>query len=361
MNPSRLQNLWQRGSFFVSYHLGLRPRYEFGVVAIDPLILYTHYDDSLWGLLGRLQGVRLYVLVSCWWSLTVEDQREIARRLGQWMRDHPVHQILHLAPTEEEAEVLRDLGLPVVVCSQNCLVDENVFRVLPGAAKRHRAIYDARLSFFKRHELAAQVEGLALITYECRLNEDKAYNQRAKELLAGAEWLNGPFSDRRRMLSSEEIVRHLNESRVGLILSALEGANYASIQYLLCGLPVVTTRNRGGRDAFFDPDHVIWADDFPEAVARAVDDLIARKLDPLVVREAALRRVHEHRTVFMGTVERIVREAGGDIGRLPDWDGFFCNKLLARKSSLDLCRLKLRAGFARLVRQVFRWAPKRTT
>ena len=43
--------------------------------------------------------------------------------------------------------------------------------------------------------------------------------------------------------------RHLNRARVGLCLSAREGAMFASMEYLLSGLPIVTTPSMGGRDS----------------------------------------------------------------------------------------------------------------
>ncbi len=335
---------WRRLKFQASHRLGLRKRFEFGVIALKPLVIFTHYDDSLWDLLKQFRQVELHCLITCWWTLTVEDQQEIAQRLGHWQRANPRHRIIHLVPTEEEAGVLRRLGLPFVVCSQNCLVDENVFKVLPGTAKPYRAIYDGRLSFFKRHELASRVEGLALITYQCALNEDKGYNRRTRELLAGSRWLNGPFSETPRPFESAEVAAHLNTARVGLILSEIEGANYASIQYLLCGLPVVTTRNRGGRDAFFDDACVIWADDTPEAVARAVSELIARNLDPETVRAATLRKVQAHRAVFLQTVRDIMIARGRPAGELPEWGDFFTNKLLRRHNTIQVIGLRLRVA-----------------
>lgn len=52
--------------------------------------------------------------------------------------------------------------------------------------------------------------------------------------------------------SIDKINEIYGQSRCGLILSAEEGACFAAMEYLLCGLPVVTTPNIGGRDEFFD-------------------------------------------------------------------------------------------------------------
>jgi glycosyltransferase involved in cell wall biosynthesis len=70
---------------------------------------------------------------------------------------------------------------------------------------------------------------------------------------------------------------------------------FASIEYLLCGLPVVTTRNSGGRDVFFDPEYVETVDDDSEAVNRGVLNLIARAPNASLIRAKTLLKMEEHR------------------------------------------------------------------
>ncbi len=53
-------------------------------------------------------------------------------------------------------------------------------------------------------------------------------------------------------LNSWEVARKLNACRVGMCLSETEGAMFAAVEYLLCGLPVVSTPSQGGRDVWFD-------------------------------------------------------------------------------------------------------------
>ncbi len=62
------------------------------------------------------------------------------------------------------------------------------------------------------------------------------------------------------------------------ILSAEEGSSYASMEYLLAGLGVVSTHSTGGRDVYFDPDYCITCDPTPEAVRDAVAELRARNI-----------------------------------------------------------------------------------
>lgn len=101
------------------------------------------------------------------------------------------------------------------------------------------------------------------------------------------------------MLPPREVSREYNRARVGLCLSALEGGNYSTTEYMLCGLPVVSTRSDGGREHFLDPEVSRIVEDDARAVAQAVAELIARRIPPQVVRLRALVKLREIREDFI--------------------------------------------------------------
>ena len=98
-----------------------------------------------------------------------------------------------------------------------------------------------------------------------------------------------------QFLNHHQVRGVLNASRCGLALSAEEGAMYASAEYLLCGLPVVTTASRGGRHEFFHGDYVDVVEDTADAVAAGVARMIARDIDPNMIRKRTLLLMREHR------------------------------------------------------------------
>jgi glycosyltransferase involved in cell wall biosynthesis len=104
-----------------------------------------------------------------------------------------------------------------------------------------------------------------------------------------------------------------NQAKVGLALSACEGAMLASVEYMLCGLPQVSTPCRGGRELFFDAQYVAVVEATPEAVAAGVSEMIARKIDPQFVREMTLYKIHAHRTKLCNYVRNLIRQAGGSV------------------------------------------------
>lgn len=144
-----------------------------------------------------------------------------------------------------------------------------------------------------------------------------------------ATWISTPWGEaKQRYISYEQINAAYNQARVGLCLSRVEGCMCVGIQYLLAGLPVVTTRNVGGRDEFFDPAYVRWVDDDPEAVADAVAELVALNLDPDMIRQAALDKMKHHRSRLQAWIQHVIQAEGGELGKWGgDWPQDLSNKL----------------------------------
>lgn len=272
------------------------------VLSADPLVLYVRdwvlADDpgALLPVFRRYRYRPVYLLVELSWA---QDDPWHVDRLERWkarhVRRHPRHRMLFLANSEAEHRLMTARGLGSAWVSHNAFVDPATFRPLPGREKRFDAVYDARVCPFKRHHLAAGVGSLSLVTARVGRFHDEAYVRSVRELLPRAHWANDPLAPGWRSLSGEEINAAINDARVGLCLSAVEGAMFASIQYLLAGLPVVSTASRGGRDEFFDPDYVRIVADDPAAVAEGVREMAAGPVPAAEIRRRTLERIARHR------------------------------------------------------------------
>jgi len=220
------------------------------------------------------------------------------------------HRFIVLANTNDEAELLQEAGLETAVCHQNAFLDETLYYPT-NQTKRYDAIYDAALAPFKRHELAGKIDSLALISY---VKSDVALDDtlRIAQENRHATWLNNPLVNTSSWLSDSEINHFLNQARVGLCLSAIEGAMYASAQYLLAGLPVVTTKNKGGRDVLLDAAYTRWVEDDPDSVAAAVDELARLNIDPHAIRNATLKKISAHRKVLLDLLNKLVGDKTGN-------------------------------------------------
>jgi tetratricopeptide (TPR) repeat protein len=95
---------------------------------------------------------------------------------------------------------------------------------------------------------------------------------------------------------------------------------FASAEYMVCGLPVVSTRSIGGRDEYFDDRFCLICDDNPASVAAAVKEAISRNFDPNVIRNTFLAKVMERRTGLLQFIIRRTGEWEGSLdGFLRDW------------------------------------------
>ena len=232
-------------------------------------------------------------------------------------------------------EAFRSFGLDVIFCNHNCLLDERSFRHFSDVEKKYDAVYDGRFIEFKRHYLASKIDKLALIYAQNLFTEhDRDFFIKTKEMLPGGHYFNHDESGQYRQLNAKDITKCLNECRVGLCLSAVEGAMYAAGQYLLSGLPVVSTKSLGGRDVFFDDGYVAIVEATPDSVKRGVDELISQNVSPAFIRAKTIEKMNIHRQEFISLVQSIFDREGVTRSFQAEWDSVFINKMLQPQSHL---------------------------
>jgi glycosyltransferase involved in cell wall biosynthesis len=193
-----------------------------------------------------------------------------------------------------------------------------------GEPKLYRALLNSQSREFKRHDLAFNVKNLAWITYN-----EVGIADRIGELVAQYRYLdyvNYSQETGSVLLDGAQLRRILNRARCGLALSGEEGPNNASMEYFLCGLPLVTTPAKGGREEMYDPRHVRIVAPEPDAVEHAVAYFCAHPIDPMEIRASALRKAMPHRARLIewlsGVASRDLLAESGDNYWLPQ----FCDK-----------------------------------
>lgn len=102
----------------------------------------------------------------------------------------------------------------------------------------------------------------------------------------------------------------------------------SSIQYLMAGIPVVSTPSTGGRDYFYEDDYALIVDPTPEAVAAGVSELIRREISPSLVRSRVMVIVTQERSNLARFVNDIYRSEGIDRDFTLEWPRVFRNYLL---------------------------------
>lgn len=304
-----------------------------GLLLEEPPVLYVKFNEAAWevqlaALKGNFQQPGLLLVGFLWLQndRTVRWMQEIAARLPRVL---PAWEMVILCNSAPEVALYDGTGLRAVLFSQNALLDEQIYTVQPEVKKEFDALYDGQLIRFKRHHLAAGVRSLALISYKYDMNYDAGYGRQVVEDFRHATWINNPIAPDYRKLSDREVAREYNRARVGLCLSEEEGSMYASCQYLLCGLPLVSTRSRGGRDVMYSPEDCLVVADRADAVAAGVQEALSRALPPEQVRARVLEKMREHRRVLIGVVQDYLNRRGVALSYADVFRSHFTNKLLA--------------------------------
>ncbi|MCC6983432.1 MAG: glycosyltransferase [Bauldia sp.] len=309
----------------------------FAFLSRSPIIVYAFLSFPLTAAVAI--GIRYprrpatFLLVPGWTVERPGIPETIARRLAVHRARFPAHEMIVLANTERERDLLAALGVRTAFINQNIALSETVYRPLPGTAVEFDAIYNARPDDFKRHELAAEIPTVAYLGYWHAGGahaRDKALARMALIRSAGPGhvFLNPLVDGLPSSLPDEEVNAAYARAAVGLCLSAAEGAMYAAVEYLLAGLPVVSTPSIGGREVLFDPEFCRIVPPDPRAVRDAVAALRAENIPREHIRARTIARMAPQRREFVDLLDAILASYGRRPRFGPDWPFLDRSKLL---------------------------------
>jgi glycosyltransferase involved in cell wall biosynthesis len=235
-------------------------------------------------------------------------------RLRQRGIEH--HLILN---TPKELSLARKVGVRAAHISNNVYCNERVFRRLQ-LNKVFDALYIAKSARFKRHELAKDIERLAIL-------------RSSGEAIADCCPAVAHATTNSEILDKESVARFINQANCTLALSAEEGGMFASFESLLCGVPVVSTPSRGGRDLFYDESNSLIVKATSEDVRAGVEKINQAVMDPAQIRGAAVLRLSELRVTYSNYIAEIIFRRRPDLYPSPEVP---FQKIHQRISSLNL-------------------------
>lgn len=228
-----------------------------------------------------------------YWLKMLGWRAEQARLAKQGIEHHLIVNDPH------EERLARCLGVRGTLISKYVYTDEKVFSPHDSQQKDLDAVYIAKLASFKRHVLAARVAKLAIITTEGR------------GLSAFCPAVSHAETNSRN-LTNREVAEFIRRAHCTLALSATEGGMLASFESLLCGVPVISTPSRGGRDLFYRSFNSKIVEPDAEAVAAAVTEVSGRTVDTQLIRSTALADLQRHREKYCEYISKISRRHKGE-------------------------------------------------
>jgi hypothetical protein len=308
---------------------GLAPAFDVSLLVLwrEPLVCVVRASKAAFTVAAAIaKGKPCHILAPPQWRLS--DQLNEFREFAAWLAsEHPNATLTMMTATEADAAMVTTAGVNAIWASHTAFIDERAFYIEPDVAKIYDAVHTANTRAWKRHELAYGVPNLALVTYSWD-GGGHAYNELVRSY-KGLSYIN--YSERTgpQDLNKAGVRGVLGRARCGLVLSAVEGANNASMEYFLCGLPLVTTPSEGGREEMYDPRHVTIVEPTAEAVEAAVAAYRTHAPDPVEIRASALAKARAHRARLLTWLSGVV---GRDLAPLADgdlWLPQYRNKLRA--------------------------------
>lgn len=250
----------------------------------------------------------LAILASTNWKLSRAEQKIAV----DWARNHhfkfPNHRIEFLLDREDEARMFRDqYELNATLFNPNALCDERVYRII-SCPKIFSSVYVARPIEEKRLPLCRDVPKPWLwITYSTDQNPEIVKRTLSYSNVYAPQFKNGVCE---RYIARDVMPLWLNKAACGLSLSSVEGSNYASAEYLLCGLPVVATEGQCTRTQLFDPRTALMVEATKDSVAAGVQTIAKMDVHPEEVRQITLEKMKPHRERFLQAVRRAYQFVG---------------------------------------------------
>lgn len=201
--------------------------------------------------------------------------------------------ILWCACDEVSATRLKKIGITAGLHQHNLLCREDLF-FPEDQTPIWDAIYTGALEDYKRPWLARKIKSLRILARNYQVVSPRKLEEYG---LNHAE-IN------RTWVSRDKVREEILKSHCGLALSPIEGAMNAATEYLLCGVPIVTTPSLGGRDIWYTAQNHRMCQGTPEDVAAKVASYKENPPNRKKIAEDAKTELLRQRRTFVQALEK---------------------------------------------------------
>ena len=210
----------------------------------------------------------------------------------------------------------------VVLANHNAFMYEELYQI-KNIPKKYNLIVNSSFEKYKRRHLCKKIKNCVHIGYfqsnDYKNNKDFfPDNGIYPNFEIGKEKNKENF----KTITTDKITEFINESLVGGIFSSEEGACWSSSEYLLCGIPVISTYSQGGRAHWYNEYNSIQCADNKDSIKNAfnmaVEKLNNGTFNPIKIREMHLQEMENQRNNLINFVLDIFKKITPNIPNFND-------------------------------------------
>jgi hypothetical protein len=233
--------------------------------------------------------------------------------LTSWYKSHNVFKIVNsnkefniviLANSLEEKNFFeKKVSCDVLFCNHNAFLDEKKYIIYNSLHKKYDMVIDSAFHEYKNVNVAKKIQNtihIGYFKYDKRNTDDKVIPNFGTLV----NFKNGEYTK----LDKQLINVYYNQSLMGGLFSECEGACFASSQYLLCGLPVISIKSVGGRDIWYNEHNSIICENNEDSVYEAVElaksKIVSGEFNREKIRDLHLKQMDEHRNTLIEYINK---------------------------------------------------------
>lgn len=298
----------------------LFPKRFVNLVYIKPYIIYTQHsffrdyainNTCLYDEFFTTNECYLLSTDNWYWNdnkYRITQLKLIIEGYNKFKIRYPKTKIIFLCPDKDTFNGYTSYNIPCFIFNRNALLDYNDYFIY-NDNKKYDSIYNANLYKYKRHELILNINNLGLIYY-LRNDKNKIYYINDDEIEYGKNLENklsklnnitllNKQNGYYKYLTKDEICKYYGQTYSGLILSDIEGICLVSMEYLLSGLPVISTKNKGGRDYFLENEEFSITNINDTDIQYYINYYKEKNIDSKNIRNTTINKIDKHRKEFL--------------------------------------------------------------
>lgn len=109
-----------------------------------------------------------------------------------------------------------------------------------------------------------------------------------------------------------ENIKHINSSKIGGMFSTAEGACFSSSEYLLCGIPVLSCKCKGGREIWYDDKNSELCDPNNSSIKNTLNNMLIKydngEYNRETIRNNHIKTMKIHRNNLSNAVLNILKK-----------------------------------------------------